>query len=141
MSQRSASAVLAASGLVTILLAGGTILLIPGVLIWICWILISVGVRSLQIRFFWAISAVWNIVVSAILLSFTDFGLKERPIVYWDSRIHSILAVVLSIFVWWSLRRENGNKEKQPNHLLDPTSPSVTPPAGAGGAPSVAADH
>jgi hypothetical protein len=28
-----------------------------------------------------------------------------------------------------------------PNHVPDPTSPSVTPPAGAGGAPSVAADH
>lgn len=27
------------------------------------------------------------------------------------------------------------------NKLPDPTSPSVTPPAGAGGAPSVAADH
>jgi len=31
---------------------------------------------------------------------------------------------------------------KAPNqHLPDPTSPSVTPPAGAGGAPSVNADH
>jgi len=29
----------------------------------------------------------------------------------------------------------------QPNQLPDPTSPFVTPPAGAGGAPSVAADH
>ena len=28
-----------------------------------------------------------------------------------------------------------------PNHLTDPASPSVTSPAGAGGAPSVAADH
>jgi hypothetical protein len=28
-----------------------------------------------------------------------------------------------------------------PNQLPDPTSPSVTPPAGAGGAPSVVADH
>jgi hypothetical protein len=28
-----------------------------------------------------------------------------------------------------------------PDQLPDPTSPSVTPPAGAGGAPSVAADH
>jgi len=28
-----------------------------------------------------------------------------------------------------------------PNQLPDPTSPSVTPPAGAGAAPSVAADH
>ena len=31
--------------------------------------------------------------------------------------------------------------EDEPNQLPDPTSPSVTPPAGAGGAPSVAADH
>jgi hypothetical protein len=30
---------------------------------------------------------------------------------------------------------------QMPNQLPDPTSPSVTPPAGAGGAPSVAADH
>jgi hypothetical protein len=29
----------------------------------------------------------------------------------------------------------------KPNQLPDPTSPSVTPPAEAGGAPSVAADH
>jgi len=28
-----------------------------------------------------------------------------------------------------------------PNQLPDPTSPSVTPPAGAGAVPSVAADH
>jgi hypothetical protein len=28
-----------------------------------------------------------------------------------------------------------------PNHVPDPTSPSVTPPAGAGGVPSVATDH
>jgi hypothetical protein len=30
---------------------------------------------------------------------------------------------------------------RMPNQLPDPTSPSVTPPADAGGAPSVAADH
>jgi hypothetical protein len=30
---------------------------------------------------------------------------------------------------------------REPNQLPDPTSPSVTPPAGAGGAPSVAAAH
>jgi predicted enzyme related to lactoylglutathione lyase len=33
------------------------------------------------------------------------------------------------------------NKRSKPNQLPDPTSPSVTPPACAGGAPSVAADH
>jgi|ERR1017187_1952519 hypothetical protein len=31
--------------------------------------------------------------------------------------------------------------QKTPNQLPDPTSPSVKPPASAGGAPSVAADH
>ena len=31
--------------------------------------------------------------------------------------------------------------KRTPNQLPDPTSPSVTPPAGAGGAPSVGADH
>jgi hypothetical protein len=34
-----------------------------------------------------------------------------------------------------------GHLISMPNQLPDPTSPSVTPPAGAGGAPSVAADH
>jgi len=31
--------------------------------------------------------------------------------------------------------------KRKPNQLPDPTSPSVTPPAGARGAPSVGADH
>ena len=33
------------------------------------------------------------------------------------------------------------SKQDVPNQLPDPTSKSVTPPAGAGGAPYVAADH
>jgi hypothetical protein len=37
--------------------------------------------------------------------------------------------------------RVNTDIRIKPNQLPDPTSPSVTPPAGAGGAPSVAADH
>jgi hypothetical protein len=40
-----------------------------------------------------------------------------------------------------SLRGLFEGQFKVPNQLPDPTSPSVTPPAGAGGAPSVAADH
>jgi hypothetical protein len=32
-------------------------------------------------------------------------------------------------------------KSEEPNNLPDPTSPYVTPPAGAGGAPSVVTDH
>jgi hypothetical protein len=40
-----------------------------------------------------------------------------------------------------TLRVSAVHQEDEPNQLPDPTSPSVTPPAGAGGAPSVAADH
>ena len=39
------------------------------------------------------------------------------------------------------IAREAEETIEAPNELLDPTSPSVTPPAGAGGAPSVAVDH
>ena len=39
-------------------------------------------------------------------------------------------------FSWAEARLEQSS-----NQLPDPTSPAVTPPAGAGGAPSVAADH
>jgi hypothetical protein len=44
---------------------------------------------------------------------------------------------------WFMYEREYRDYEriKRPNQLPDPTSPSVTPPAGAGGAPSVTADH
>jgi hypothetical protein len=40
-----------------------------------------------------------------------------------------------------SFRRAYDDFMKGPNQLPDPTSPSVTPPADAGGAPAVAADH
>jgi hypothetical protein len=36
---------------------------------------------------------------------------------------------------------DDGDLRDMPNHVPDPTSPSVTPPAGAGGALSVGADH
>jgi len=48
------------------------------------------------------------------------------------------LAVVLTVF---ALPSAFGSRRYGSNQLPDPTSPSVTPPAGAGGAPSVAADH
>ncbi len=50
------------------------------------------------------------------------------------------LAVGLVGFL--AFHRIAGLRERQKhNQLSDPTSPAVTPPAGAGGAPSVAADH
>jgi|CZKI01.1.fsa_nt_gi ketosteroid isomerase-like protein len=42
---------------------------------------------------------------------------------------------------WTEGLRTIEDDKKMANQLPDPTSPPVTPPAGAGGAPSVAADH
>ncbi len=39
------------------------------------------------------------------------------------------------------LEMNKGSEKVRPNQLPDPTSPSVTPPGGAGRAPSVTADH
>jgi hypothetical protein len=87
----------------------------------------------------------------------------------WGALVFAILAVGPAVFdglrygVWISstcifstiscafcvlVREQFGDRvamlmsmDEVPNQLPDPTSPSVTPPAKAGGAPSVAADH
>jgi hypothetical protein len=53
------------------------------------------------------------------------------------------LGVRVSMFLFSSKLATTSQAQEGdvPNQLPDPTSPSVTPPAGAGGAPSVAADH
>ena len=74
------------------------------------------------------------------------FGPSEEPALFW-----------LFLLLWPAMIfvRRRGTKQKRgdastspsdhqhtvPNQLPDPTSPSVTPPAGAGRAPFVAADH
>jgi hypothetical protein len=53
-----------------------------------------------------------------------------------------LFIVYLLIYRWYTMRLEKlASLEAKPSQLPDPTSPSVTPPAKAGGAPSVAADH
>jgi GrpB-like predicted nucleotidyltransferase (UPF0157 family) len=52
-----------------------------------------------------------------------DYAVRKRP------------------FIHKALGQEYGLREQRPDQLPDPTSPCVTPPAGAGGPPSVATDH
>ena len=59
----------------------------------------------------------------------------------WDTAVTFIESKVSLGFVFEVVLGDAVVIDKMPNHLPDPTSPSVTPPAGAGGAPSVAADH
>jgi|HubBroStandDraft_6_1064221.scaffolds.fasta_scaffold663031_2 hypothetical protein len=50
--------------------------------------------------------------------------------------------IIVGLFLGWALAALRGAQDKkEPNHLLDLTSPSVTPSPGGGGAATVAADH
>jgi hypothetical protein len=75
-----------------------------------------IGIHTLMAWFILCMSMRWGDDLGWILyIPYTLVGL--------------VVGVIVSLFV------------KEANQLPDPTSPSVTPAAGAAGAPSVAADH
>ena len=80
--------------------------------------------------------------VAAVVPSLID-GIRNHRWVSSASIFCAVSFVVnLLIYVRFTTRlKQLALLEIAPNQLPDPTSPSVTPPAGAGGAPSVAADH
>jgi hypothetical protein len=53
----------------------------------------------------------------------------------------AVISIPAMIFALRGALAANFQFQKEPNQLPDPTSPPVTPPADAGGPPSVAADH
>jgi hypothetical protein len=60
----------------------------------------------------------------------------------WQGVAFALLSLPTAHFLLSALHSSKARAEfKVPNQLPDPTSPSVTPPAGAGDAPSVAAGH
>jgi len=63
----------------------------------------------------------------------------ERRLFIVNSRVVFGTLLVLSIVA--IIVSDRIGRSDKPNQLPDPTSPTVTPPAGARGAPSVAADH
>ena len=74
---------------------------------------------------------VFGLALIGILVAYAVASWRDRPI---SAYATGLVAVLASTTLRYLSRR-------LPNQLPDPTSPSVTPPAGAGGAPSVAADH
>jgi len=74
--------------------------------------------------------------VGSIALYSRDIG-SWRTVLSYSWRYYFLLCCGTAIAVALLDRKKNF----PPNQLPDPTFPSVTPPADAGGAPSVAADH
>jgi len=68
----------------------------PGYVVWAGWICIAVNFKKTPARWFWWLSAIWNLILLAMLLSDTDWTLENKALVYWHARLHSAVAVVLS---------------------------------------------
>ena len=67
---------------------------------------------------------------------------KAAALKWWIWALFGLFFGVLGVALFYLVQLyTRKHAAETPNQLPDPTSPSVTPPAGAGGAPSVAADH
>ena len=82
---------------------------------------------------------VWGVFVSAvgafaILNAFGRSEFDQEFITFMEFAFVALLVCAIRDMII-------DNRRRKPNQLPDPTSPSVTPAAGAAGAPSVAADH
>jgi hypothetical protein len=75
-----------------------------------------------------------------LFLGASHFSDKNKVLIPYDSECERFLLAAIKNEVDRINRLPTGRKDV-PNQLPEPTSPSVTPPAGAGGAPSVAVAH
>jgi hypothetical protein len=90
------------------------------------------------VRVVWSVWTVCGVIVGVMPTAAAISA--SKPFGIWAAAAYGIkLTTVALLFLPSSTEFFCG--EKTPNQLPDPTSPSVTPAAGAGGAPSVAADH
>ena len=79
----------------------------------------------------------WVFVFSIIgtLVDFARAAFLGKKLL-WERHLITLGVSVLYVLIYHLMQKRN-----MPNQLPDPTSPSVTPPAGAGDVPSDAADH
>ena len=94
--------------------------------------------RENWVRVIWSVWTVGGVIVG---IAPTAAAISaSKPFGVWAAVVYGIkLTTVALLFLPSSTRFFCG--KTTPNQLPDPTSPSVTPAAGAAGAPSVAADH
>jgi len=96
----------------------------------------SLDERQKRVRIY--ARALGTLVLVALVLR---WALRLNNRVAWCVSSFAFIFMFSILYLEWLRLGEVGTKPVMANQLTDPTSPSVTPPAGAGGPPSVAADH
>lgn len=68
----------------------------PGYLIWAGWLAIAAGSSKINNPVFWGMSFAWNLLITVMLLSDTDWTFQNKSIGYLHARLHSVAACAVS---------------------------------------------
>jgi hypothetical protein len=98
---------------------------LPGLLVWIGWILIGIGVRRLNHFIFWGIAAAWDSWILLLLLGDTEWTTVNKAFIYWQCRAHAAASVLLCstafvLLILQSRNSERGAGESRENQLPNP---------------------
>jgi hypothetical protein len=74
-----------------------------GYLVWIGWIAVACGSKNINKRWFWLASAIWNAGLLWLFLHDTEWGGKDKALIYWHARLHLLMAVFASVYLFFSL--------------------------------------
>lgn len=68
----------------------------PGYLVWAGWLAIAAGSSKINNPFFWGLSFGWNLLITGMLLSDTDWTFQNKSLGYLHARLHSVAACAIS---------------------------------------------
>lgn len=123
--QRFISGILALSGAVFALMTWIIPPFWPGYLVWLGWIFIACGSRTLSKRWFWLVSTIWNAGMLWLFLSDTDWNSENKAMIYWYARVHVLVATVASAVLCVRFPPSFQREKKEPNKAQEPTPSSV----------------
>src|SRR5688572_2064745 len=109
--QRVIAALLAASGAWYALLTWMLPPFWPGYIVWAGWFAVACGQKRWQEKWFWIVSASWNLILFALFASDTKWTRSIADFGYWHPRLHLAVAVLVSayliVIVPWNTWPEN----------------------------------
>lgn len=109
---RAISAILAFSGAAMSLRFAYILpLLLPGIIIWLAWIAISLGYKKINNRKFWFWSTVWNTLVLIPFLTVFIMKVSDESKTMISPMIYPILHLIISSFVSLFVFKRMDNKE------------------------------